>query len=181
MPEPEKTDDFEKWKERDLWTLSEAACIVCGYSPGSGFFSEEPRNVQDIFESADMSIIAGTLQTATTEDGEEKYVKPAKFITWAHGKGYPIPDELQDMIETGENESEQNSADEKPGKFNQDHIEKAVNAGIFAAEHLQENQSPMKKADLMQKLNMSDSKTFRAIWGAIPEKYKKGHGRPKKH
>lgn len=100
-------EDFERWKRRRLWTLGQAACLICGVEPPDDLkdvvTGRAGRGPSDAYADLKDSMILGDIQLAGALNGDVVNVRvfPHVFLSWAKGRGYVIPNGLQDLVPNG--------------------------------------------------------------------------------
>ena len=103
-----------RWAKRELWTLVEAAQLVAGLEPISrSLVGDSARDVErlilddglrssfhELYEASKSAFQLGKLNCLPSRTGAlgNKRVKPSDFIAWAHGRGYPIPNEFASLL-----------------------------------------------------------------------------------
>jgi hypothetical protein len=108
--------DFSEWKQHQLWTLVEAACLLGGIEPMPA--EEFNRNRKTggtpaaIYADMKDAIDLKELDFVETRDGfiQGRRVKPDECVTWAVGRGYPLPAEFLDLKRRDPNETPQQRA-----------------------------------------------------------------------
>ena len=93
--------NYTEWKQRQLWTLVEASCLLSGIEPvvppeqfnKDGRTAGIPRSIYtDLKDAID-------LQQLSFVESRDPYirgrrVKPDECVTWAIGMGYTLPEAL---------------------------------------------------------------------------------------
>lgn len=85
-------DDWDCWASLKYLTAREAACLM---------FELEPKHFEEIHSSRNTLLQPGALanrideiERLATRDTEGAKLSPAKWIVWAQGKGYAVPDKF---------------------------------------------------------------------------------------
>jgi len=109
--------NFAKWKKRQLWTLIEASCLLCGFDPVPAEdwseFRKAHMDAATIYGDLKDAIDLKQIYFAQSRDSfiRGHRVKPDECVTWAAGRGYPTPSELLDLMKPPSNETAAARAD----------------------------------------------------------------------
>ena len=113
--------DYQYWANRDLWKAWQAVQLLLkvqpGQNPESGLDRYNPisRSLSEEYH-ARMVMVRDALDLGTLrpyKDTEDYYshefrrLRPKEFLKWAQGKGWEIPEELADILESPDPKSEQ--------------------------------------------------------------------------
>lgn len=106
MQEP----NYSEWKQKQLWTLIEAACLLSGIEPlpPITFYKViEAGGIQvkiytDLKDAIDLKQIYFAESRNWYLHGRR--VKPDECVTWAAGRGYVIPSGLSELMKRDPNE-----------------------------------------------------------------------------
>lgn len=107
-----KPADYTKWKRKTTWRLHEAVALMLGIEPhqkiqeGDQVYSDY-WDMLDTARRSERKDLRTTGRT-TVNNYVEIYasVEPAYFLKWAKGKGYEIPEELVDLLDSPEMQPE---------------------------------------------------------------------------
>jgi hypothetical protein len=107
--------EYEFWFSRDLWSLSEAICLLLNRTPtpwlqGKARISPSRLTDDDVILrhryarlhlQAKDAIDIGKLKPKSKRHGDDYdgyYFRPADFLNWADDKEISVPEELQDCL-----------------------------------------------------------------------------------
>lgn len=133
---------YEKWCKRDVWTLSEAVCLVCGIDPDTipqnnpkKLIKDEystraenklfPINIDaynDLHKTASTSIQADKLKVTFSSTYN---VVPLDFLAWADSKRYTYNPLLRGLVEVNNN----TNFTPKPDRYVSPYVELMLKAG----------------------------------------------------
>ena len=96
--------DYLFWRSKDLWSLNEAAKLICGRDPIQKYPRPQTHNrgvkVIDVIDAAAKA--AEHSQLPVVRKGLiaiHIQVHPPEFVRWALQTGYEVPDELRGLAE----------------------------------------------------------------------------------
>jgi hypothetical protein len=113
--------NYQYWTNRDLWEAWQAVQLLLKQQPGLepesglGRYIPGPRTFREEYR-ARMVMVTDALDLGTlrpcheTEDyrpHEFRRLRPKEFLKWAQGKGWEIPKEFADILDSPDPESEQ--------------------------------------------------------------------------
>lgn len=111
-----ESPDFSEWKQYQLWTLIEAACLLSGIEPMPAAEFDGNRKTggtpAEIYADMKDAIDLKELDFVETRDGfiQGRRVKPDECVTWAVGRGFAVPAEFLDLKKRDPNETPQQRA-----------------------------------------------------------------------
>jgi hypothetical protein len=113
MQEP----NYSEWKQRQLWTLVEASCLLSGIEPvPPEQFNKDSRSAgipRTIYADLKDAIDLKQLSFLPSRDAylRGRRVKPDECVTWAVGRKYAIPDALLGLGKRDPAETREQRAD----------------------------------------------------------------------
>jgi len=86
-PQALSSDDINRWRRKDAWTICATAFLLCGHRPPDEPPSKEdiPPYVIEAAEDMGLARMRGRLHPVGPADvlGRQRYVKPEEIIEWA--------------------------------------------------------------------------------------------------